>query len=330
MRKILPFLVLIWSGLLRAEPKDGFNRVWPEPPAQARLAYVESISAPEDLGARSSAFSRLGFWLTGNKQAETHFDKPFGVAVDEDGNLLMTDTGSRSVCYFDLRKKAFHQWKEINGIALQSPVAAAKTGDAFFVADSKLGDVLAFNSSGHLLFAAKDHLSRPVGLAVSSGRLFVVDSQLHAVSVFDLAGHFRFQFGKRGAGPGEFNFPTHIAASLDGVLYVTDSMNERVEAFDNAGRYLRAIGDPGDTAGHFSRPKGVAVDSFGRVYVMDAMLDNLQIFGASGEFLLDVGSTGSAPGQFWLPGGIAISRDNTIYIADSYNHRVQVLKYIGP
>jgi hypothetical protein len=73
----------------------------------------------------------------------------------------------------------------------------------------------------------------------------------------------------------------------------------------------------------------VAVDSFGHVYVADVMFDNLQVFSLSGQFLLNVGKSGFGPGEFALPSGLAIGPENQIYIADAFNHRVQVLKYVG-
>jgi hypothetical protein len=106
-------------------------------------------------------------------------------------------------------------------------------------------------------------------------------------------------------------------------------MNSRVQAFDGEGRFKSRIGAGGDAPGSFGRPKGVAVDSFGHVYIVDALFDNIQIFDSEGRFLLNLGESGNKPGQFWLPNGIAISGQNEIFVADSYNHRLQVLRYIG-
>lgn len=328
----LPALVVLFFApwILRAEGTVSASHVWPQPPDQPRLAFVRSISCPADIGAKVSAWSHVAAFLTGVQKNAVRLEKPFGLSVDDNGNLCVTDTGAGSVCYFDFRRKKFHQWKQAGPIAFKSPVAAVKWQDTFYVADSQLGAVLAFRDEGRLLFAISNQLARPAGLTVLAGKLYVVDSRLHQVAVFDRQGRFLFHFGKRGLGPGEFNFPSHIAAGSRGQILITDSMNCRIEIFDSEGHFQGAIGDAGDSSGHFSRPKGVAMDQSGNVYVMDALFDNLQIFSQQGQFLLEVGSTGNGPGQFWLPGGIAIDRDNQIYIADSYNQRVQVFKYIGP
>jgi DNA-binding beta-propeller fold protein YncE len=323
-------LALGLAGCSSTKPQSAPpNLVWPDPPDEPRVKYITSVSQPSDLGFKRSGFSRFANWLIGAEKAKEKFNKPFGLALDEGGNLCVTDTGANTVHLFDTTHKTWLHWQGVGTIRFVSPVAVAKTGDNLFVADSALGAVIGFNTKGALLFFRKEGLQRPAGLTVADGRLFVVDSQLNAILVFDLAGALLTQFGKRGAGPGEFNFPTHISADPHGVLLVTDSMNGRIQLLDLQGNFKGAIGSLGDSSGHFGRPKGVAVDSFGRVYVMDGLFDNLQIFERDGRLLLSLGEAGAKPGEFWMPGGIAIGGDNRIFIADSYNHRIQVLRYIG-
>lgn len=302
---------------------------WPSPPDEARIAYVRSVSKPADLGIKLSAFGRIGRWLTGSDKGNELLVKPFGVALDEADNLCVTDTGSATVTFYDRVKKKAHRWGKIGAMRFVCPVAVARHNGIFYVADSGLGKVVAFNDAGKLVQQITNHLERPSGLVVIRDQLYVVDSQRHAVVIYDLGGGYRSEFGKRGDGPGEFNFPTHAAADAAGNLYVTDSMNGRVQVFDAAGRFERQVGAPGDGPGTFSRPKGVAADSYGHLYVIDALFDNFQIFDESGRLLLNVGEMGPGPGQFWLPNGIAISRTNEIVVADSYNRRVQIFKYVG-
>lgn len=311
-----------------AEPAT--PRVWPEPPQTARIAYSRSVWRPADLGISRSAFTRFGQWLTGSDKGNEPLLKPFGVALDESDNLCVTDTGAGAVCYYDRARKKWHRWTKVGLVRFVSPVAVAKQGDRLFVADSGLGRVITFDVSGRVQGQITNHLERPAGLAISRGRLCVADSLRHRIVVFDMQGQFVAEFGRRGDGPGEFNFPTHLAADFQGRLLVTDSMNSRVQILDGAGRFVAQIGRLGDSPGQFSRPKGVAADSFGHVYVIDALFDNIQIFDPAGPLLLAFGAAGSGVGEFWLPNGIAISRSNEIFVADSYNRRLQIFKYIGP
>jgi DNA-binding beta-propeller fold protein YncE len=305
------------------------NPVWPPLPDDPRVAFVKTISGPADVGQSLSVWHRLSNWVTGETGESQRLQKPFGIALDESGNLCLTDTGNNTVCYCDFVHHQWRRWNAAGKIHFQSPVAIARRNGIFYVADSELGEVLAFRNDGKLAFQISKPLQRPVGLAIDGDALVVADSQLHSIFVFDLQGKFQFQFGERGVEPGEFNYPTHVCADSQGHLLVTDSLNSRVQVFTADGKFISQIGSGGDTSGHFGRPKGVAVDTFGHVYVADALFDNIQIFDLSGQLLLSLGGSGTGPGQFGLPNGIAIGSDNQIYVTDGYNHRVQVLKYIG-
>jgi sugar lactone lactonase YvrE len=303
--------------------------VWPAPPETARIVYFKSIRQPGDVGAKISGLSRFANWITGAERGREQLLKPFGVSLDEVDNLCLTDTGANAVCFFDREKKKWMRWDKIEKLRFRSPVAVAKRNGVFYVADSGLAAIVAFDENGKLIFQTTNHLERPAGLIISREQLFVADSQRHRVVVLDLRGKYLSEFGQRGTKPGEFNFPTYIAADAEGNLFVTDSMNGRVQMLGRDGKFKSEMGSVGHATGNFSRPKGVATDSFGHVYVIDALFDNIQIFGRDGKFLLNFGESGGNPGEFWLPNGIAISKQNEIYVADSYNRRVQIFKYVG-
>ncbi len=323
----LPGLAAAASRKAPASPAPPL--VWPAPPDAPRIAYVRTLSRPADLGVKRSGLGKFAQWLTGTRQESDRFVKPLGIFLDENDNLCFTDTGPNVVCYFDRLHKTWRRWEQAGAVRFASPVAVAKRGRVIYVADSVLVSVIMLDEDGKLLSQIQAGLQRPSGLAILGDRLFVADSLAQAVFIFDLEGRPVGQFGRRGAGEGEFNFPTHLSTDGEGRLYVTDSMNSRIQVFDRAGRFLRQVGSLGDTAGHFGRPKGTACDRLGHLYVVDASFDNVQLFDGQGRLLMALGQAGDQPGEFWLPSGIAISRDNEIYVADSYNQRIQVFKFIG-
>ena len=304
------------------------SMVWPSPPATPRIAYVQSIYTPLDLGVRLSWWRKGINLLTGSAKGREPLTRPYGLALDEQDNLCLTDPGAGAVGFFDHARKRFYRWETVGNIRFHSPVAVAKRGDTIFVADSALGKVVAFRLDGTILFEIDNEVERPSGLALSKDTLFVTDAAAHRIYAFDLHGTFLSQFGRRGSDPGRINFPTHMTI-LDRVLYVTDTMNFRIQMMSETGEFQRMIGQMGDGSGHLSRPKGVAVDKEKHVYVVDALFDNVQIFDATGRFLLHWGESGPGPGEFWLPAGICISQNNKIFVADSYNHRIQVFQYLG-
>lgn len=305
------------------------RRVWPSPPDEPRIEFVDKLNNPGDVGQRVSAFTKFGRWITGGQGEDQALQKPFGVAVDDEGNLCISDTGAKRIAYVNFKKKQWRNIEAVDKVRFASPVSVARQQGIFYVADSELARVFAFKDNGKSIWTIGEPLQRPTGVAVAGEMLAVVDSQAHCVFVFDLKGKLRFQFGKRGNGDGEFNFPTHISSDGRGHWLVTDSLNCRVQTFDLSGKFVSQFGSNGDTSGHFSRPKGVAADRFGHVYVADAVFANFQVFDSAGRLLLSLGERGDGPGAFSMPGGIAISRANEIYVADGYNHCVQVFRYIG-
>jgi DNA-binding beta-propeller fold protein YncE len=302
---------------------------WPPPPAEPDIVYVRTITGPGDIGAKASLFSRFVNTMTGVSSTSKNFSRPFGLSLDDGGSLVVTDTGANTVCLLDLARKKWLRFTEAGGVKFQSPVAAVHHDKIFYVADTGLGKVLAFDEKGRALFEITNSLARPAGLALLDDHLLVVDSELHEVLVYGLHGELVSTFGRRGLQPGEFNFPTHIAVDQRGQIYVTDSLNSRIQVFTREGKFLRAFGSAGDGPGHFARPKGVALDTAGHVYVVDAVFCNVQIFNDTGRLLLDFGGAGSAAGEFSLPNAIAINPQNEIFVADAYNHRLQVFRYTG-
>lgn len=310
-------------------PAPAPTPVWPPAPNEPRIRFVGYLRGPRDIGEKPSAFRNLANWLTGDRGENLQLRKPFAVALDDTASLCIADTEANLVCYADF---THHKWRRYPGVGntrFASPVAVARRHGIFYVADSQLKKVFAFNENGGGVLEIGPPLQRPVGLAMVGDRLYVVDALAHAVFVFGLDGKLLFQFGRRGLGPGEFNYPIGVAADRHGHVLVTDTMNCRVQVFDLRGNFVSEFGSKGDTSGHFSRPKGVAVDPAGNSYVVDAMFDNFQIFDPTGRLLLNVGESGDRAGEFGLPAGIAIGEDNRIYVADAFNHRVQIFEYLS-
>ena len=95
------------------QPNPATQIVWPSPPEAPRIAYVQSFSRPADLGIKQSSLTRFGHWITGSDKGNELLVKPFGVALDENDNLCLTDTGANRVSYFDRAKMKWQSWGQI-------------------------------------------------------------------------------------------------------------------------------------------------------------------------------------------------------------------------
>jgi DNA-binding beta-propeller fold protein YncE len=302
---------------------------WPAPPDRPRIRFVRTVAGPVDLGIRPSFWERVGGILAGRDREG--FVRPAGVAA-RDGVLYVADPGGPALWILDGRAGRSRRVVESGGHRLVSPVAVALApGGQLFLADSALARVFRLDGAGRVVATVIERgLRRPAGLAYDAARdrLYVADSGAHQVLIFAGTGQPVGAIGRRGAAPGEFNFPTHLAVAPDGALLVTDALGYRIQRFAPDGMPAGHFGRHGNTAGDFASPKGVALDSEGHIYVVEALFDAIQVFDDKGQFLLGFGERGVGRGQLWLPGGLFIDPQDQIYVGDAYNGRVQVFQYL--
>ena len=312
-----------------AEPPTP-SPVWPQPPARPRVRFVKSVARPADLGIKPSVWVRVRQAVVG-KEEEWLIRPTAVVAVGE--LMYIADAGAQVLWILDAASGRFRKIQTANEEHFVSPVALAiGTQDVVYLADSFLAKVFVYDRDSKLVATIADpNWRRPAGLAFDKARerLYVADSGAHRIWIHDRDGRSIGTMGQRGAGDGEFNFPTHVAVGPGNMVYVTDSLGFRIQVFAPDGRFVSKFGQHGDTSGDFAMPKGVALDSEGHVYVVDALFDAVQIFDGRGRFLLAFGERGLQPGQFWLPAGAFIDPADRIYVADAYNQRIQIFKYLA-
>lgn len=325
--------VLFVAGCAMVAPERSAlpNMIWPEPPEIPRVALVNLVHGPEDLGIRAGVFRRLWRGLAGHATSEIH--SPHGLATDRAGRLYVVDKVLRQVHVFDEQGRRYQVIPEA-GPPLQAPidVAVDEQRGRIFVSDAGDGVVRIFSLDG---IAAgeirRGLLGRPTGLAINGAgdELLVIDSEHAALLRFSLADLRPLgMIGYLGEGDGLFNAPTAVAVGPDGSIFVVDTLNHRVQILTAEGKFVRAFGKAGDAPGYFARPKAVAVDGQGNIHVVDALFDNVQVFDHQGRLLMAYAESGHEPGRLWLPAGIAIDGRGRIYVADTYNKRVQIFQFL--
>lgn len=326
--------LLLFSGCAASTPIEEQKMtqeaiMWPPPPEPPRIAFLKAIEKPRDIGSTQGFFRKLFEIVMGATTDD--IIKPYGVAVDSAGRMIVADTAFKRVHIFDIKKSSYSHIDSAGSLDLLSPISVAVDAmDNIYVSDSVLEKIFVYNSSGRFQYAING-AKKPTGIAINAQEklLYVVDTGEHNIKVHDLKGNLIQTFGKWGGEPGEFNYPVDIAVDKDGDVYVADTMNYRIQIFDKTGKYLFSFGRHGDGTGDFGRPKGVAVDRDGNIYVADALFDTVQIFDHKGNFLLNFGAIGREAGRFWLPCGVFIDNADKIYVADAYNRRVQIFEYLG-
>jgi len=302
--------------------------------ALARVEYVRTIPSVREFTKPRSFLAKLADFVAGPLESKPEIVRPYAATIDTTGRILIADPGQHGVHIYDFEKRKYQFVKGPRGRELASPidVACDKNGD-IYVSDSERARIYVFDTRGRFLrtlggATADSHLMRPAGLALdrAARRVYLTDTLRHQVLVFGMDGSLLRVIGKRGTGPGEFNFPTSLTLSA-GKLYVVDAMNFRIQAITPEGVFAGAFGQAGDRTGTLNRPKGIAADTEGNLYVVDAMFETVQVFDPKGRLLHYFGSAGTKPGEFQVPNGISIDDRNMIYVADSLSRRVQVFRY---
>ena len=174
----------------------------------------------------------------------------FGVAVDKDDNIYVSDYGNNCVYKFDK-----------NGELLKR-VGKKGSGPGEFYS--------------------------PRGVAVADDRVFVCDCDNHRIQVLTRELQPVKQFGSQGSGDGGFNYPRSIAVDSEGMLYVSDYDNHCVQVFTRNGQFVYSFGKKGSGQGELNGPNGVCVDA-SYVYVAENRNNRVSVFTKDGQFITSCG-----------------------------------------
>ena len=216
---------------------------------------------------------------------------PSGIAVDQDGNILLSDTDSHRVLKF-----------------------------------SSDGTLLATLGNRYSIGAGEGEFNKPKGIAVaSSGDVYVCDKDNHRIQVLNSELQFKFAFGRRGSGPAEFYHPRDVAFDSAGNIYVVDSSNLTVKVFTPSFKPLHQIGSKGNQYYHFRAPMNICIDSNDLVYVTDRSKYCVMVFDSTGVFKMSFGKYGKfVDGLFNHPMGISVDALGHVYVCDKLNGCVQM------
>lgn len=312
---------------------------WPPLPDTPRIEFITSYKNTDDFPKTGKQVFLES--LVGATEVRG-FTKPWGLVSDGEGKIYVADVSDSQVTVLDLSNNKIEGMgkQELEGV-FDTPIDVALDKDGnIYVSDSQKNRVFVFTKDEKPLTAIGDEKiwDWPGGLAIDDklGRLYGINGHKHSIEVFELSGKHLFTIGKRGDGPGEFNYPTDLDIDSQGNLVVADAMNARIQILDPDGKFIRKIGRRGDGGTDFQLIKGIAVDrKTDNIYVVDGRGGRFIIFDKEGTPLLSVGGTVSvftakkiSPAGFLLPAGISIDKKGRIYVADSLNHRIQVFQII--
>ena len=150
------------------------------------------------------------------------------------------------------------------------------------------------------------------------------------IVVVDENGRWKFEFGSKGTGKGQFNLPVGIDISDTGKVFIADTRNSRIQAFDAEGKFLYMFtvkAGPGETA---SDPVDVAVSKLNNyLYISDNDNHKIKVYNQNGAYEFEWGGFGEALEAFRYPGMMTLNDYNELFIVDVLNTRVQKFDPFG-
>jgi sugar lactone lactonase YvrE len=202
------------------------------------------------------------------------------VDFDSKGNLWVFHRSDPGVMQYDLSGKLLTSFG--TGMFVQAHGLFVDRADNIWVTDAqgkngKGHQVFKFNPQGKVLMTlgkagvagtGNDVFNAPSDVLIApNGAIFVADGhggETNARIVkFANDGKFIATWGKKGSGPGEFDFPHSLAMDSRGRLFVADRGNSRIQIFDQDGKFL-------DQWRQFGRPSGIWISKDDILYSVDS------------------------------------------------------------
>jgi sugar lactone lactonase YvrE len=273
----------------------------------------------------------------------SRFRYPWGVAVDNAGNVYVADTSNHTI-------------RNVTPTGVVTTLAGlagtAGSGDGtgsearFFVPSG-----VTLDSAGNVYVA--DTFNHTIRKVTPTG---MVTTLAGNASITNRLGQKTGGYADGTGNTALFRSPSGLAVDSTGCIFVADTHNHTIRKVTQAGvvttlagnaAITNQFGDPsggyadgiGSTA-RFDQPSGVSVDSAGKLYVADtgnATIRKVTLIGTNWVVttlagLADV--VGSADGmgsaaRFYGPTALAVDKAGYIYVADASNHSIRKVTPAG-
>jgi DNA-binding beta-propeller fold protein YncE len=211
------------------------------------------------------------------------------VAVTAKGTVLVLHRGAHPILEFESSGKFIRSWGDgmisegkVAAIpkmhwspersrysAVYGPPGCTSCGAHSMRVDPQ-GNIWVVDATGHVIYkmnhdgkeimrlgtrgqvgSGPSHFNLPTDIAFApNGDLYVTDGYGGARIVkFSRDGKFVLEWGKRGAGPGEYELTHNVVVDRQGLVYVTDRENERIQVFDPSGKFVSEWKGTGGVSG---------------------------------------------------------------------------------
>ena len=293
---------------------------------------IRKINAASGIITTIAGTGTQGYGGDGGPATSAQLTYPYGVAVDDNGNVYISDWGNGRI-----RK------------------VSAATGVITTIAGT---GILGYSGDGGPASSAQVFTE---GIAVDGdGNVYAADSQNFRVRkisaatgvITTIAGTGIQGYGGNGGAAtlAQVSWPSGVAVDGGGNVYIADRMNNRIRKIDAATGLITTIagtgtasygGDGGAaTAAQLYDPAGVAVDGIGNVYIADLQAFRVRKISASTGVITTIAGTGiggyageggaATSAQVASPAGIAVDRSGSVYVGELGDNRIRFVDFTTP
>ena len=267
----------------------------------------------------------------------TGVKNPWGVAVTDDGHIIVSETYRNRVTVLDgdgRKVKSFgHQeGDKSQKLKFSHPRGIALTSDNFIiVADDHKIQKISMDGECIRSYSKQGNERRkfykPRGIAISpiTGCIYITDFGKNRIQVLNPDLTFARIFVPNELSKGHLNRPRSIAFDRQGYLYVADTYNDHIKVFTPDGKLYFRFRTKGSGRGQLNLPSGIVFDDDKNlVFVTESGNNRISVFTTDGQFVRSFGGYGSSLGQFNRPCGITIDKEGYLYVCDIDNNRLVV------
>ena len=255
-------------------------------------------------------------------------ERLYGIAVNTEGQIVVTDNFGNCVYVFDENGNCFRksrgegsntgQFQYPDGISflnVNEVLIADYSNNRIQRLNIQTGTVTkSYGKKGK----EKGEFGRPISVTVDDEeRIVVTERGNDRIQVMSKEGESIFTFGDKGLE--KLRNPT-CCITYKNMFLVSDEGNHCIKAFDQLGTFLYKFGGEGYQDGQFNTPHGLLVDSSSNLLVCDFGNNRVQGFSLDGRF------TGKSITRLPLPTAITKAPDGRILVTSNDEKKVYILK----